>query len=207
MLYNTFLWMIMPFINARGNSIMFPPQSIEATVNLSVQQIYNEYKWSWLLEDEEISTFTDLTKYYTADIANPVKYILWLEYIDNTTKYELFPEHSTTQLWIRDSNVTNYNYVQKDQTLYLYEQHDYTLTYIKDYTFQWYVSNPSTEIPIPNKMIPALYYLVLSQLDLIDAQQLQGQPANNFNKYQYEIKNAKSNDMWYDAQLIWANPQ
>jgi len=55
---------------------MFPPQTIEATVNLSVQQIYNEYKWMWLLTDEEISTFTDLTRYFTADIANPVKYVL-----------------------------------------------------------------------------------------------------------------------------------
>jgi hypothetical protein len=68
--------MIYPFINARGNSIMFPPESLQATINLSVQQIYNEYKWSWLFVDEEINTFTDLTRYYTADIVNPVKYVL-----------------------------------------------------------------------------------------------------------------------------------
>ena len=112
----------------------------------------------------------------------------------------MFPEHSTTQI-----NKTTY--VARDQTLYTEEEHNYTLTYIRDYTFLWYVANSSTEIPIPNRFIPALYYLVLSQLDMIDAQQLQWQPANNFNKYQYEIKNLKANDMWYEAQLVWANPQ
>ena len=38
---------------------MFPPQAIEATVNLSVQQIYNEYKWKFKFLDEIIDTFTD----------------------------------------------------------------------------------------------------------------------------------------------------
>jgi len=187
---------------------MFPPESLQATINLSVQQIYNEYKWSWLFVDEEINTFTDLTRYYTADIVNPVKYVLWLEYDDtNTNTIELFPEHSITQLSKRTDSNSNCKYVQKDQLLYLHEEHDYILTYIKDYVFQPYATTAGIDIPIPNKCIPALYYLVLSQLNLIDVQQLAGQPANNFNKYQYEIKNLKANDMWYEAQLLWANPQ
>ena len=201
MLYNSFLYLVMPFVNARWNSIMFPPQTIEATVNLSVQQIYNEYKWMWLLTDEEISTFTDLTRYFTADIANPVKYVLWLEYSDTWgNTIEMTPEHSTTE-------ITETLYVQREQLLYLKEEHDYTLTYIRDYTFLWYVADSTLQIPLPTRFIPALYYLVLSQLDLIDAQQLSGQPANNFNKYQYEMKNLKANDMWYESQLIWGNPQ
>ena len=201
MLYNQFLWLVRPFINARWNSIMFPPQSLEATVNISVQQIYNEYKWSWLFTDEDISAFTDLTKYFVADIANPVKYILGLEYQnENDYTIEMFPEHSRTQ-------IDETTYTTEWQTLLVKEEHDYTLTYIKDYTFMAYAANPSLEIPIPNNVLPALYYLVLSQLDLVDAQQLQWQPANNFNKYQYEIKNLKANDMWYEAKLIWGNPQ
>jgi hypothetical protein len=52
-----------------------------------------------------------------------------------------------------------------------------------------------------------LYYLVLSQLDMVDVQQLAWQPTANFNKYQYEIKNLTANDVWYEAQLIWGNPQ
>jgi len=201
MLYNSFLWLIYPFINARWNSIMFPPQSLEATINISIQQIYNEYKWSWLLEDEDITEFTDLTKYFTAQVANPIKYILWLEYTDSWDNViEMFPEHSRTQ-------ISETTYSKRWQTLLLKEEHEYIFTYIKDYSFLSYVANPSTEIPIPTSFLPALYYLVLSQLDLVDAQQLQWQPANNFNKYQYEMKNMKANDMWYEALLTWGNPQ
>lgn len=198
MKYNTFLSMIQPFINARGNSIIFPPQSIEATVNLSVQQIINEYKWSWLLEDETVDTFTNVWNYYTAKLTYPCKYALWLEYTEDNNTKELTPEHSTTGI---DEDIYKINL----DTLYVKEEKTYTFTYLRDYNFLNYVSDSSLDIPLPDKCIPALYYLVLSQLDMIDVQQLQWQPVNNFNKYQYEMKNLKENDMSYEAQLIWSN--
>lgn len=203
MQYNTFLAMIIPFINARWNSIMFPPQSIEATVNLSVQQIYNEYKWKFKFVDEIIDTFVDTWTYFVWTTAFPIQYSLWLEYTENTIVKELRPEHSVTEF----DELENAIYVVWTDNIKVREEQTYTFTYVKDYLFLSYVADPSLEIPLPNRFIPALYYLVLSQLDLIDVQQLQGQPANNFNKYQYEMKNLKDNDMQYSAQLIWANPQ
>lgn len=201
MLYNSFVWMIRPFINARGNSLVFPPEAIQATINVCVQQIYNEYKWSWQLVDEDVTTFTELPNYFTADITHPIKYILWLEYTDDgDNTIELFCERSRTQI---DED----NYAKLWQKLLLKEEHDYVFTYIKNYTFLQYSNETSLDIPVPDSHIPALYYLVLSQLDLIDVQQLVWQPANNFNKYQYEMKNLKDNDIWYELQLIWANPK
>jgi hypothetical protein len=83
----------------------------------------------------------------------------------STNKQELNPEHSTTQL-----NSTTF--IARDQTLYVTSEQNYTLSYIRDYIFLPYVNTPSLNIPLPTKCIPALYYLVLSQLDMVDVQQL-----------------------------------
>ncbi len=192
--------MVRPFINARWNSIMFPPESLETTTNVAVQQIYNEYKWSWKVLDETVDTFVSNGNNYIATLANQCQYALWLESEENDIVTEYYPELSVTQL-------DDYKYLIQWDKLTVTTEKTYTFTYIKDYEFLPYASDGSLEIPIPNKFIPALYYLVLSQLDLIDVQQLQWQPVNNFNKYQYEIKNLKDNDRWFESVFVWANPQ
>lgn len=196
MKYNKFTAMITPFINARGNSIMFPPESLEATVNISVQQIYNEYRWTWLLEDETLTSLTALWDNFSQDLKYPVKYHLEAE----QDWWTLNPVRS-----INDLNSGSYWVFNK--TFIVADEWTCTVTYLRDYNFLNYVSNSTQEIPLPDKLVPALYYLVLSQLDLIDVQQSQWQPANNFNKYQYEISNLKANDIWFESTLISGNAQ
>lgn len=199
MRYNSFMAMIIPFVNSRGELFVFPPEALEATVNLSIQQIYNEYKWSWLLTEDTLSTFNDAWTYLIKEGTNPIKYSLWVEKTLNWTDSDLVPARSITEL-------SECTYLINGSNLIVSEEATYIHSYLRDYTFQSYLSDPSMELDIPEKFIPALYYLVLSQIDLIDAQQLQWQPASNFNKYVYEMKNLSSNDMMFSAQLIWANP-
>lgn len=196
MKYNKFDAMIIPFINARWNSIMFPSESKETTVNVSVQQIYNEYKWMWLLEDEALNNFTAVWDNFTKELKYPIKYHLWVEKDWGSI---------SMKNWIND--LTSGSYVVDNKDLIVTEDWEYTISYLRDYEFLSYAGNPTLEIPLPDKLIPALYYLVLSQLDLVDVQQLQWQTTSNFSKYQYEIANLKANDIWYESQLISGNAQ
>jgi len=192
--YNKFVSMITPFINARGNSIMFPPESLETTINIAIQQIYNEYRWWWLITDETINEFNVLWDVYVWQLETPVKYLI------SCSKWsqELNPCSSKQDL-------TNTSYMVKWTSLIVRDNEEHVVTFLKDYNFINYTSEWTTKIPLPDKLIPALYYLVLSQLDLVDVQQLQWQPSANFSKYQYEINNAKLDDTQFSQTLTSNN--
>lgn len=196
MKYNKFTAMINPFINARWNSIMFPPEALETTINISIQQIYNEYKWSWLVEDESLSITKALWDNFIKELLYPVKYHIGLsiDWADQSVQQSI-------------NDVSDGSYAIKWKDIIVWTEWDYEFTYLRWYEFLWYKSDSSLEMPIPEKCIPALYYLVLSQLDLIDVQQLQWQPTSNFTKYQYEISNLKLDDIWYEQTLISGNAQ
>jgi len=89
--------------------------------------------------------------------------------------------------------------------LFMKEKKDYLFTYYKQYSFVNYLADTWIELPVPDNFIPALYYLVISQIDMIYVQQLESQPVSNFNKYQYEIDKLKKDDLPVATSFIWVN--
>ena len=104
------------------------------------------------------------------------------------TEEEFYPAKS-----IQD--FTDNNFYTLGTDIFFRENEDYLFSYLKDYEFLDYLSDPGMEIPLPTKFIPALYFNVMSQVDLIYTQQLEGEPRASFNKYQYEIDKLKKDDL------------
>jgi hypothetical protein len=89
--------------------------------------------------------------------------------------------------------------VHKDKECYF--------SYFQQYEFKDYLADTWVELPIPTSFIPALYYLVLSQIDPIYVQQAEGQIYNHYNKYQLEINKLKQDEVPVAVSFYWANPK
>lgn len=200
MKYSEFYSMIFPVINARGNSMLYSRESIMNIVNIWIQQIYNEYRWSFLFDTVEVLKWniTPFSWYFKYNLIERIKQPLQLSYLDWNTYIPLNPAKS-----LLDFNEQTFLAYGKE--LFMKEKKDYLFTYYKQYTFKDYLTNMGVELPIPDNFIPALYYLVLSQIDMIYVQQLDWQPSSNFNKYQYEIDKLKKDDLQPATSFIWVN--
>ena len=54
MQYSSFVALIFPIINSRGNSMLYTKPGLEAIINICIQQIYNEYRWSFQFKTIEL---------------------------------------------------------------------------------------------------------------------------------------------------------
>ena len=200
MKYSEFYDTIFPVINARWNSMLYSKEWISSMVNLSIQQIYNEYRWSFLYVSESIlswnaTTYLDRYKY---NLLNKVKLPISLSYLDWDRYIDMGPAKS-----LLDLDKTTF-LVYNDE-LYFKELKDYLFCYYKQYKFINYLADTWVELQIPDSFIPALYYLVLSQIDMIYVQQADWEYKSNFNKYQYEIDKLKKDDLPPAIWFTWVN--
>lgn len=200
MKYSEFYSMIFPVINARGNSMLYSKEWIMNVTNLAIQQIYNEYRWSFLFDTVEVLEWNiaNYLSYYKYNLIDWVKQPLQLSYLDWDRYIPLNPAKS-----LLDFN--DQTFLAYGKELFMKEKKDYLFTYYKQYSFVNYLADTWIELPVPDSFIPALYYLVISQIDMIYVQQLESQPVSNFNKYQYEIDKLKKDDLPPATSFIWVN--
>ena len=195
MIYSNFYSLIHWIIQSRWSTYLYNWLAISNIVNICIQQIYNEYRWSFLYNDIIMNTFTKEWDYYTYDLSNyPIKTIMHVK--DSISDNPLYRVNSFIEL---DDD----SYLIRDNKFYVTNNNKIYFHYYKWYTFKNYNTETSLEIPLEDKMISALYYLVLSQLDQLYVLQNEWEPRANFNKYQYEIENVKKDDMLWEAQLVW----
>ena len=200
MKYSEFYSMIFPVINARGNSMLYSKEWINSIVNLSIQQIYNEYRWSFLFTNEEIlqSNMGTYWDRYKATLINKVKMPISLSYLNWDEYIDMDPAKSLLDL-------NNNTFLAYDKELYTKELKDYLFCFYKQYEFINYLADTWVELQLPDSFIPALYYLVLSQIDMIYVQQAEWEYRSNFNKYQYEIDKLKKDDLPPATSFTWVN--
>ena len=201
MKYNEFESMIIPFINVRWWDIIYPYESLSVAIENGIQDIYNEYKWSWTVNSAKlvVDDWTDGNWYYLYDMGN-VKQVIALEKFSEDWTYE---GEFTEVKKITDLNETTF--LVSGNNLIVAEPIIVTATYMIDYTWRLFNKDTSVEIPLPNKMIPALYYLVLSQIDIIEVTQAESQTYSNYGKYTNKIKTLKENDLPMATSLAWGN--
>lgn len=200
MKYSEFYDTIFPVINARWNSMLYSKEWISSMINLSIQQIYNEYRWSFLYVSENIlswnaTTYLDRYKY---NLLNKVKLPISLSYLDWDRYIDMDPAKS-----LLDLDKTTFLAYNKE--LYFKELKDYLFCYYIQYEFINYLADTWVELRLPDSFIPALYYLVLSQIDMIYVQQADWEYRSNFNKYQYEIDKLKKDDLPSATSFTWVN--
>jgi hypothetical protein len=209
MQYSKLYAMIHPFINARWNSMIFTAEWLEAVVNNGIQQIHNEYNWSWLYDTITVPSwdFTLVWNKYEATILNKIKTPMSLDYLTWTWKYvpESEYNYSSLRLWKTILELTDETFVAYSKKVTVTKQKEYLFSYYRDYEYQEFILNPWLDLRIDDRFIPALYYLVLSQLDMLNAQQAEWSQASNFSKYQYEITKLKVNDLQTATSFIWWN--
>lgn len=205
--YSKFYSMIYPFINARWSSMLFTQEWIEATINNWIQQIHNEYKWSWLYDSIEIPAgdFTLVWNRYEATLNYRIKLWLSLDYI--TWTYNSASNYNYTELKQAKTilELTDNTFVWIGNKIQVTKPRDYLFSFYKEYEYKNYVTDWSLDLWIEDKFIPALYYLVLSQLDMLNVQQADWMQTSNFSKYQYEINKLKSDDIPVATSFIWVN--
>jgi len=189
--------MIIPFINVRWGDIVYPYESLQVATQNWIQDIYNEYRWSWQLNTRKIETtdWTDSNWYYSLDLGN-VKWIEAFEVVWDlyTAEYEVVKK--LTDLW--DNKVLFHGTYVICATAV-----EASVTYLEDHTWNLFMSDTSVEIPLPERFIPALYYLVLSQIDIIEVTQAENQTYANYWKYTNKIKTLKENDLPTAIGLVW----
>lgn len=187
--------MIIPFINVRGGDIVYPREALNVAVQNGIQQIYNEYNWSWLFNSIEIKKdeFKDWNIYFWYDMW-PLKNITLV--MNNHTKVYLDEAKNLTELNC-NTYLRHWNYILMRTPA------DITVGFYKDY--EWILPQPgwSTEIPMPNTMIPSLYYLVLSQIDMIEVVQPEQETRTNYNKYRDQITLKKNSDSITLVSIWW----
>jgi len=201
MKYNEFESMIVPFINVRGWDIVYPYESLSVAIENGIQDIYNEYKWSWLINSAGLTeeSWIDSNWYYSYDMGN-VKEVLALEQFDTDWTYlgEFVQVKKITDL-SENTFLVSGSYLIASQPIIV------TATYMIDYTWRLFNRDTSADIPMPDKIIPALYYLVLSQIDIIEVTQAESQTYSNYWKYTNKIKTLKENDLPIATSLAWGN--
>lgn len=195
MKYNELTSMIIPFINVRWGDIVYPTHSLKIAVENGIQQIINEYNWSWLFTSEKIpkEDFVDWTIYHSFHLW-PTKEVEFV--LRSRDKCLLRKVQSLIEL-DEDSYLLHWDYVM------LLNPEDVTVGFYKDYTWRLFQPNGTEDIPMPDKVIPALYYLVLSQIDMIEVNQPEQEVRTNYNKYQDQIKLLKDNDRISTSWLKW----
>jgi hypothetical protein len=194
---NEFEAMIIPFINVRGWDIVYPPESLSVAIQNWIQTIFNEYKWSWLYTTKKINKedWIDSNWYYTYDLWN-IKSIETVEYRDASSYIDYEPVTRITDLW--DNKFLRFwNYV------IVSEPKDLSISYYDDFTWDLFPTDKSKEVPLPSKFIPALYYLVLSQIDIIEVTQAEWETYTNYWKYTNQITKLKDNDPIPVTKLEW----
>lgn len=194
---NEFEAMIIPFINVRGWDIVYPPESLSVAIQNWIQTIFNEYKWSWLYTTKKINKedWIDSNWYYTYDLWN-IKSIETVEYRDTSSYIDYEPVTRITDLW--DNKFLRFwNYV------IVSEPKDLSISYYDDFTWDLFPTDKSKEVPLPSKFIPALYYLVLSQIDIIEVTQAEWETYTNYWKYTNQITKLKDNDPIPVTKLEW----
>jgi hypothetical protein len=194
---NEFEAMIIPFINVRGWDIVYPPESLSVAIQNWIQTIFNEYKWSWLYTTKKINKedWIDSNWYYTYDLWN-IKSIETVEYRDASSYIDYEQVTRITDLW--DNKFLRFwNYV------IVSEPKDLSISYYDDFTWDLFPTDKSKEVPLPSKFIPALYYLVLSQIDIIEVTQAEWETYTNYWKYTNQITKLKDNDPIPVTKLEW----
>jgi len=199
MKYNEFESMIVPFINVRWGDIVYPYESLSVAIENGIQDIYSEYKWSWLIRSTKLleDEWTDSNWYYTYDMGN-VKEVIALEKFDDDWTY--LGEFTQVK---KITDLNEVSYLVSGQYLIVSQPIIVTVTYSIDYTWRLFNRDTSVEIPMPDRMIPALYYLVLSQIDIIEVTQAESQTYSNYWKYTNKIKTLKENDLPMATSIAW----
>jgi len=207
---------IQPFINVRWGSVIYPQESLSVAINNWIQDIYNEYDWSWLVtttiikeEDWEDSGqgFFICTKLW------PIKRMLSFDvnnwdrvYNASLIEVKTIPSLSGKEA---DSQFNNHNpastFMINDTDIYSLVKHNGVITYRRDYVWDLFNTDWTKLIPLPDRFIPALYYLVLSQIDLIEVVQADDQSYSNYGKYANKIKTLKESDTHMVSKIWWGN--
>lgn len=206
MLYNDFENMIRPFLNIRWTSFLYTRKAIEVTINLAVQQIYNEYRWSFLFHTILIKD-TDWVQWQYGWEYEPVDLIKYPVEVRMNDEI-LDPAKSLNDFGIEGERR---NFLFLDGKLIVKHKYDAKFSYFRQYRFipyeTWLPEDRTQDIQLPDSFIPALYYLVLSQLDMLYVQQGEWQVVNNYSKYANEIDKLKLDDLPWATSFYWANPQ
>lgn len=193
--------MIVPFINVRGWNIVYPYESLSVAIQNGIQDIYNEYKWSWLNTSTRINTtdWIDSNWYYTYEVGKN-KFVSDLITYDASWNIEavLTEVKRITEL-TENTFMAVGDYVLVNQPVVV------TINYMRDFEWTLFDKDTSRDLPLPDKMIPALYYLVLSQIDIIEVTQAESQTYSNYGKYTNKIKTLKENDLWIASSIAGWN--
>jgi hypothetical protein len=198
MRYNQFRNMLLPFINSRWQWYIFNKESLDVSINIALQQLYNAYQWSFLIHSESITPdeFTGVEGYAYATTDYNIKYPIAMD-------VEVDDEVIAYERWKLIIEITENRYLANWNRIIVKEPNKCTFYYYRDYSFQNFLENETLDLWIPDWLVPALYYLVLSIIDLIDVQQAEWQVGNNFNKYQYEIEMCKKLEPATLTDIIW----
>lgn len=193
--------MLAPFINVRWWDIIYPDESIDVAIQNWIQDIYNEYNWSWLYTStsKKKEDFIDGNWYYLVEL--PVNKSIWsVHSFDDDWNWLWELEEIKQLVDLRDNNfLKHWNYIITTKPI------NATISYFKDFEWTLFEYDAALEIPMPNKMIPALYYLVLSQIDIIEVTQATNETYDNYNKYANKIETLKSTDPIIATSIAWGN--
>lgn len=201
MKYGEFESMIIPFINVRGGDVIYPRESLSVAIENWIQDIYNEYKWNWLITTVKLNEvdWIDGNGYFSYDMG-PLKSVNALDIYDIDWNY--LGEFTEVK---KLSDLNEASFLIHGNIIIVAERVIASVSYSKDHTWRLFNTDTSIELPLPHKFIPALYYLVLSQIDIIEVTQAESQTYSNYGKYTNKIKTLKDNDISTSFMMEWGN--
>lgn len=204
MKYWEFISSINPIIGRKGWAFLATTEALDTIVNVCVQIIYSAYKWRFLMEEVIIQEddWVSSGNYFEYNTDYPIRVPILFEW-DNSakTQYTWVSLRFLLPTTIKDKYVSRpwENRIISNTKL------TWLFAYYREYTQINYKADTSIEIPLPNSHIPALHYLVLSQLEMIYAQQREAEETTNYQKYQSLINNLKIEDPQSTIALEWIN--
>ena len=190
MLYNQLEWLLHPFFLSRWWSSLAWIDNIETYINLAIQDVYNEWNWSWIIKYEKISNFT-IENWFKRFVSEfDIEQIIECKNMDWDDLYAVS--------WIIDRHDWyNRNFRFSWKNIYFSENsniEEFEISYVKKYI--WYNSKKDWTNPIPldDKFIPAILksiYDYTSPINLFEWEQTQ---VDYFWHYTNRINKLKDKD-------------
>lgn len=197
---------IKPYITVRGWEFLTPAALLQSNINYGIQMIYNKTRWDFnfttciITEDqwEEVTTWDDTVSYYIFDLdKHDHRYVLdWATGLRGSEMVKWYEEVKTVaDLW---QEGTNNKWMQWGNAIIIREKETVTLSFYKGYKFLDYNSEHvgSERIPLPSAFLPALDFLIKSNVDMIAVNTADGENVDNYKKYQSQITDLKSKNRW-----------
>jgi len=199
-----------PYTTVRGWEFLTPASLLQTTINYAIQIIYNKTRWDFnktsividIKDWTKVETWTNNVWYYIYNLSDgQIPYLLddalWLRWDGKNKPYD--EVQSISELWV---DPAPNKWMQWDNSIIIRTPETVTLTFFKWYIFLDYTADDLSKhiIPLPESFIPALDFLIKSNIDGIAVNSAVWETTDNYSKFQSQIRDLLKKNRWN----VWA---